>query len=92
MHGRQSDGYVPDDMGIGGGDYIRLHICLECGQVQGKFPLGESVAENASVMEAEQQMNMDLKGEPSVPKQEFMYYDLGYPLVNPFPINNTTRS
>jgi len=33
------DGYVPDDLGIGGGDYVELDLCLDCGQLQGKFPL-----------------------------------------------------
>ena len=33
------NGYVPEDMGIGGGDYIDFKWCLECGQLQGKFPL-----------------------------------------------------
>lgn len=33
------DGYVPDDIGIGGGDYVEFSFCLECGQIQGKFPL-----------------------------------------------------
>jgi hypothetical protein len=28
-------GYVPHDLGIGGGDYIELEICLDCGKVQG---------------------------------------------------------
>jgi hypothetical protein len=36
----ESDGYVPEDLGIGGGDYIRFGFCLECGQLQGKFPMG----------------------------------------------------
>lgn len=31
--------YVPDDMGIGGGDYLEFDLCLDCGQLQGKFPL-----------------------------------------------------
>ena len=31
--------YVPDDMGIGGGDYIEFTFCLNCGQIQGEFPL-----------------------------------------------------
>lgn len=35
----QDDGYVPNDMGIGGGDYIDFEFCLNCGQIQGKFPL-----------------------------------------------------
>jgi len=28
-------GYVPRDLGVGGGDYIELEICLDCGKVQG---------------------------------------------------------
>ncbi len=32
-------GYVPGDMGIGGGDYIEFDYCLDCGQIQGNFPL-----------------------------------------------------
>lgn len=44
--GRQeSDGYVPDDMGIGGGDYVEFTHCLACGQLQGKFPLPETELE-----------------------------------------------
>jgi hypothetical protein len=34
-----TDGYVPRDLGIGGGDYIDFSYCLECGQLQGNFPL-----------------------------------------------------
>lgn len=38
--GRQSaEGYPPMDMGIGGNDHIQFHYCLDCGQMQGKFPL-----------------------------------------------------
>lgn len=37
--GNEVDGYVPRDMGVGGGDYIDLTYCLDCGQIQGKFPL-----------------------------------------------------
>lgn len=36
---RDYDGYVPTDVGIGGGDYIRFEYCLECGQIQGEFPV-----------------------------------------------------
>lgn len=32
-------GYVPDDMGVGGGDYVDIDLCLNCGRVQGTFPL-----------------------------------------------------
>lgn len=34
-NGNESDGYVPDGIGIGGGDYIELKIDVETGQIQG---------------------------------------------------------
>lgn len=37
--GHEKDGYVPHDMGIGGGDYIEIDYCLECGQIQGEWPI-----------------------------------------------------
>jgi hypothetical protein len=33
------NGYVPDDLGIGGEDYMEIDLCLDCGQVQGTWPL-----------------------------------------------------
>ena len=36
------DGYVPNDLGIGGGDYIRINFCLDCGQLNGNWPLPKS--------------------------------------------------
>lgn len=39
------DGYVPDDLGIGGGDYVEFNFCLNCGQMQGNFPLPPSKIE-----------------------------------------------
>lgn len=42
MHGNY---YAPDDMGIGGGDYIEFNWCLECGKIQGDFPLPTSAIE-----------------------------------------------
>jgi hypothetical protein len=41
----EEDGYLPHDLGIGGGDYIEFSYCLECGQIQGAFPLPESEIE-----------------------------------------------
>ncbi len=32
---------VPSDMGIGGGDYLEFYYCLECGKIQGNFPLDD---------------------------------------------------
>lgn len=33
------EGYVPRGVGIGGGDYIEFDYCLDCGQIQGHFPV-----------------------------------------------------
>lgn len=33
------DGYIPEGVGIGGDDYVSLTYCLDCGQIQGTFPL-----------------------------------------------------
>jgi hypothetical protein len=35
----ERDGYVPSDLGIGGGDYISFSFCMDCGKLQKKFPL-----------------------------------------------------
>jgi len=37
--------YVPGDMGVGGGDYVEFDWCLECGQIQGEWPLEKCKAE-----------------------------------------------
>jgi hypothetical protein len=38
--GVEHDGYVPDDISIGRwGDYVDVRFCLECGQLQGKWPI-----------------------------------------------------
>ena len=39
MTGRHRHGYVPRDMGIGGGDAVHFAYCLDCGQIQGAFPI-----------------------------------------------------
>jgi hypothetical protein len=37
------DGNIPSDLGLGDdGDYVRMKYCLECGQIQGQFPLPPS--------------------------------------------------
>jgi hypothetical protein len=33
----QHDGYVPSGLGVGGGDYLKFQLCLDCGRVQ-NFP------------------------------------------------------
>jgi len=32
-------GEMPDDVNLGGGDYVRFTVCLDCGQIQGEYPL-----------------------------------------------------
>ena len=32
-------GYVPHVAPIGGGDYLGIRLCLDCGQAQGAFPI-----------------------------------------------------
>ena len=41
----ESQCYVPRDMNIGGGDYVRFSYCLDCGMIQGNFPLPETELE-----------------------------------------------
>lgn len=36
---QEHDGYVPEDLGVGGGDYVEFDVCLACGHVQGEWPL-----------------------------------------------------
>jgi hypothetical protein len=37
-----SQGYVPRDVGIGGGDYVEFSWCLDCGLIQSEeFPIPE---------------------------------------------------
>jgi hypothetical protein len=43
----ESDGYVPGGIGIGSGDYIELNVCMDCGQVQGSFPVSDNAILNA---------------------------------------------
>lgn len=39
VRNKQHDGYVPRDMGIGGGDYLKFCYCLDCGQMEGLWPI-----------------------------------------------------
>lgn len=47
--GKSFNGYVPEGIVIGDGgygDYIQFDFCLECGQIQGKFPVTERAIKN----------------------------------------------
>ena len=41
----EKSGYVPRDMGIGGGDYVKFHWCLDCGHIQGEWPVPKTELE-----------------------------------------------
>lgn len=43
--GSEKDGYVPSDIGIGGGDYVEFDWCMDCGQIQSEFPVAIPDAE-----------------------------------------------
>jgi len=54
------DGYMPPDFGVGdGGDYVEIKWCLDCGQMQGEWPLPqtemEAQVENEDVGNEEEQ-------------------------------------
>jgi hypothetical protein len=48
IQSKECNDYVPDDMGIGGGDYVEGDLCLNCGQMQGTWPLPLSELETQS--------------------------------------------
>jgi hypothetical protein len=39
--GQSYQGYSLRGIGIGGGDYINIEYCLNCGQMQGEFPTND---------------------------------------------------
>lgn len=41
----EHDGYVPKGMNIGDGDYIDFWYCLDCGKIQGQFPVTDEAVE-----------------------------------------------
>lgn len=50
---REHEGYVPRELGVGGGDYVDLSWCLDCGQLQGEFPIPKHELEGAQDAEVE---------------------------------------
>jgi hypothetical protein len=45
LAGRHQYGYAPTDLGIGGDDDVHFAYCLDCGQLQGRFPLPATLLE-----------------------------------------------
>lgn len=51
--GYSEEGYLPQGLGIGGGDYIEFRMCLDCGKVQGSFPIDISSLKEEELSEDE---------------------------------------
>ena len=49
INGLEKHDYVPDYIGIGGGDYVEFDYCLDCGQIQGDFPIEEDFNEEGEI-------------------------------------------
>jgi hypothetical protein len=52
INGASYDGYVPDDLGIGRADDVEFDLCLDCGQIQGRWPLPQSKLERKATKRA----------------------------------------
>lgn len=50
----QDDGYVPRGLGLGGGDYLEVNICIDCGVVI-DFPEADVVLGIAAELKEEQE-------------------------------------
>lgn len=53
----EHEGYVPAEFGIGCGDDVEFAMCLECGQVQGAFPIGLTSLEMKEIAERDRIIN-----------------------------------
>lgn len=53
---KEKNGYAPDGMNVGGGDYLNFKLCLDCGKIQGKFPVAQTEMEaiNEEIDETEE--------------------------------------
>lgn len=47
-NGIERSDYVPSGIGLGNdSDYVEIALCMECGQVQGKFPVSDTRVKSA---------------------------------------------
>lgn len=44
---KEHDGYVPDGLNIGSGDYLQFKVCLDCGQMVGNWPVTEEAIQES---------------------------------------------
>jgi len=54
--GKEHSGYAPSIEGVCDGDDTSPDICLECGQVQGKFPVKDPVFDSEEDEENEERL------------------------------------
>lgn len=69
MWQQDHDGYVPSDMGIGGGDYVELELCLDCGYANGQWPLPESKLERKFKIKLDRENRVQPKLQKSTPQR-----------------------
>ena len=51
----ESQGYMVGGLNVGGGDDMEIEVCLDCGTMQGEWPLSaERVAEITAEIDAEE--------------------------------------
>ena len=48
LDNKDHDGYVPSRLNIGGGKFIDLSVCANCGHLFGKWPLPNNVMDELS--------------------------------------------
>lgn len=53
-NGPEGSGYLPHVPNVCGGDYYDLSVCLNCGKVQGKFPVESEELETGPAEKAQQ--------------------------------------
>jgi hypothetical protein len=45
--GMEHSGYVLSGLNIGGQDYLEIDACMQCGQIQGEFPVQDEKVHGA---------------------------------------------
>ena len=49
LQGIDFEGGVPEGFNLGGGDYLQFKLCIDCGQVQGEFPITDDAVNEAKM-------------------------------------------
>ena len=51
LNGEEHQGYVPEGFNLGEGDDVEFDVCLDCGQIQGEYPLPPTILETSEESE-----------------------------------------